>query len=147
RTFQQTQNCNFDPTLCFRPLVPTSLKAQAQAPVRMIIVGHSFGGLIVFNAISGSLIEGLTAEGAGALNSSIELPAQPRFGDMVVLVNPAFEATRYTPLFRVATRRAYPNYQAPLLVALSSTDDRANRVHFPWGRRLSTMFELLASDE
>ena len=153
RTFQRAQNCKLDPSLCQPDSSSSAVervqqtKAAARAPVRMLIIGHSFGGLIVFNAISGSLIESLTEEGGGTRQGSSGLPAPQRFGDMVILLNPAFEATRYTPLHRVATGRDYSSYQAPLLVALTSTADRANRVYFPWGRRLSTMFELKASPE
>jgi hypothetical protein len=108
--------------------------------VRFIMIGHSFGGLILFNAISEALMESLTHR-----------PEEPsvRFVDMVVLLNPAFEASRYTPLHRIVTdpKRQFIQYQAPLLVSITSKADWATRVAFPAGRFLNTLFEVAASDE
>jgi hypothetical protein len=117
------------------------------AKVRMLIIGHSFGGLIVFNAISEYLIESLTEEGQGSTEASHGAATPQRFGDMVVLLNPAFEATRYTPLQRVAARRDYDHYQAPLLVLITSTADTATRRFFNLGRRVNSFFEHEASKE
>jgi hypothetical protein len=121
------------------------LKPGDRAKVRIIMVGHSFGGLLLFNAISGSLIESMTYnidsdDGPG--------PAQ-RFGDMVVLLNPAFEATRYAPLHRIATSptREYSRYQAPIFVSVTTTADWATGYAFPFGRFLNTIFETTASEE
>lgn len=113
--------------------------------VRFIMIGHSFGGLILFNAISGALVEGLTyREDSGD-------PSAPavRFGDMVVLLNPAFEAIRYTPVHRIVTNphRAFKRYQAPILVSITSTADWATGWAFPLGRFVNTLFEKTASPE
>jgi hypothetical protein len=146
RTFERAQNRKHDPELC-KPDSSSSAVDPAPAPrVQMIIIGHSFGGLIVFNAISEWLIENLTEEYEGS-------PAPQRSSVMVILLNPAVEATRYTPLYRAVLeneeehKNAYLNYQAPLLVVLTSTADRATRLYFWWGRVLSTMFERKASPE
>jgi len=113
--------------------------------VRFIMIGHSFGGLILFNAISESLIEGLTY---GEDSGDLAAPAV-RFGDMVILLNPAFEATRYTPLHRIVTNRErqFPRYQAPILVSITSTADWATGRAFPAGRFINTLFEHAASPE
>jgi len=111
--------------------------------VRVILIGHSFGGLILFNAISESLVESLTyAEDSG----NEEAPAR-RFGDMIVLLNPAFEATRFTPLHRIAIQRKYAQYQAPIFVSITSTADWATGKAFPLGRFFNTLFETTASPE
>lgn len=67
------------------------------------MIGHSFGGLILYSAVSGSLTEGLMAD-ADRREAGLQMF---RFADMVVLLNPAFEATRYTPSHRIATTRKY----------------------------------------
>ena len=78
-------------------------------------------------------------------------PAAPavRFGDMIVLLNPAFEASRYTPLHRIVTNpnRQFRRYQAPVLVSVTSTADLATRWAFRAGRFLNTLFEKAASPE
>jgi hypothetical protein len=111
--------------------------------VRMIMIGHSFGALVLFNAVSGSLVESLTiADDTGSPGSPSE-----RYGDLIVLVNPAFEATRYTPLHRIATLRDYEHYQTPLLVSLTSEADIATKVFFPLGRFFNTVFQKVTSRE
>jgi hypothetical protein len=153
RAFQRTQNCQANSKLCMPMVEQTaeeSLELQRGAPgpkVRMLIIGHSFGGLIVFNAISEYFIESLTEEGQGSTEASHGAATPQRFGDMVVLLNPAFEATRYTPLQRVAASRDYDHYQAPLLVFITSTADWATRYAFKWARRVNSYFEHGASKE
>jgi hypothetical protein len=151
RAFQQTQNSKSKPDDCTTVnTAPDKEKQRCKAvepKVRMIIVGHSFGGLIVFNAIAEHLIESLVEEGEGSADASHSTVPVQRFGDMVVLINPAFEAVRYTPLQRVASRRTYDHYQAPILVTVTSTADVATRVFFRAGRGLNTVFENEASPE
>ncbi len=118
--------------------------AKGTSPaVRTMMIGHSFGGLIVFNAVSGSLTESLTAD------ADVREPGQQmsRFADMVVLLNPAFEATRYTPLHRIATTRKYTNYESPIFVSITSTADLATKEAFPLGRSINSVFERTASEE
>ena len=63
------------------------------------MIGHSFGAWILYNAVAGSLVESLThADDTGG-----QANVNTRFADMIVLLNPAFEAVRYTPLHRIAS--------------------------------------------
>ena len=112
--------------------------------VKIVLVGHSFGGLILYNAISGSLIESMT----NAFDAE-ETAAAPywRFADLAVLINPAFEATRYAPLQRIAAGAKYERYETPLLVTVTSTTDSATRVFFRLGRAVNTLFEQHADAE
>src|SRR5207244_10764430 len=69
------------------------------------------------------------------------------YGDLVVLVNPAIEATRIVPFFAalneyVRTRVALLSpAQPPRLVILSSKGDWATRGTFPVARVFSTLLE------
>ena len=121
---------------------PTCSAQTKRCKIRLLLIGHSFGGLILFNAISESLIDSLAVdEDEGEGSSPV-----PRFGDMVVLVNPAFEASRYEPLHRIATMRPpYRKYQAPIFVSVTSTADWATKLAFPFGRFFNTIFEHTAS--
>lgn len=111
--------------------------------VRMLMIGHSFGAWILYNAVAGSLIESLThAEDTGDSNA-----VNLRYADMIVLLNPAFEASRYTPLHRIATTSSYARYQAPLLVSVTTSADWATRTAFPAGRFLNTQLEVEVGDE
>lgn len=102
---------------------------------RLILVGHSFGGLILFSAVSEYLIEGAAAPGA----------IKP-FGDLVILVNPAFEAARYQPLHTVVANRSdYDAYQRTCFIAITATNDWATGLAFPIGRWFGTFFQSTRS--
>jgi hypothetical protein len=106
------------------------------AQSRLVIVGHSFGGQVVHSALSQLLMERSLAEARG-----VAAAPQP-FADLVVLVNPAFEAARYQPLFEIVTeRKFYPSDQRPILAILTSEGDQATGRAFPAGRSLSTIFQ------
>lgn len=99
---------------------------------RLVLIGHSFGGQIVYSALSQILLDRL-----------IELDGEPpeTFGDLVILVNPAFEAARYAPLRDASLQRTYPAGQLPLVTIFTATNDDATGIAFPLGRWFSTIFE------
>jgi pimeloyl-ACP methyl ester carboxylesterase len=106
---------------------------------RLIVVGHSFGGAVVFSALE-QILESRFALSAG----TPQQPAGPvqGFGNLVVLINPAFEAQLYAPLGDMAAEmQAYPPSQLPVLAILTSEADWATGVAFPLGRWFSTWFE------
>lgn len=114
-------------------------------PVRMMMVGHSFGGHILLTALGGSVIK--------SLSTFSEKPLDPancpqngsgdvaRDSDLIVLVNPAIEGTRYDPIHRVAERWRHRCYRAPLMISVTSEADVATKVFFRLGRLASTLFE------
>lgn len=141
RTYQKERNKKWDAknhsSLTEQGMCHSVLRNK-RPPVRMLIIGHSFGGLIVFNSLEPYLLE------------SVEAPDSPdatirRYGDMVVILNPAFAARRFVPLFRAAATRKYNCYQAPIFVAITSHADSATRVWFPFGRFFGTFFEHFSS--
>jgi len=107
------------------------------ASTRLIVIGHSFGGLIVYSALSQIM-----------LDRFVDLTGEPpeTFGDLIVLVNPAFEAARYTPLRDASIQRHYPRGQRPLITIFTATNDDATRRAFPLGRWFSTFFDKYRDD-
>ena len=105
---------------------------------RFVVVGHSFGGALVFSAMSEILENGFVqTHGPDAVVSDTV-----GFADLVVLINPAFEAARYSTLSDMANeRRRYFPSQLPVLAVLTSEDDDATGKAFPMGRWFSTLFE------
>src|SRR6185312_1632933 len=106
---------------------------------RLIVVGHSFGGAVVFSALE-QILESRFVLSAG----TPEHPAGPAqgFGNLVVLINPAFEAQLYAPLADIATEmKTYAPSQLPVLAILTSEADWATGIAFPMGRWFSTWFE------
>lgn len=101
--------------------------------VRVILIGHSFGGLIVFNSIAESLLdELLRAKDAGKHRPLL---------DLVLLINPAFEASRFEPLFQVAKDKPPSAADRPLFVSITATNDSATGSAFPAGRAVNSLFE------
>lgn len=110
---------------------------QEKNKIRMLTIGHSFGGLIVLNTMTGEFI-----------GSVVRKPQSlSRLGDLVVVVNPALEGTRYEALHATASRvKQYrSDKQYPVLVTITGQDDQATRLAFPAARALSTMFEPVVS--
>jgi hypothetical protein len=112
--------------------------------VRMLTIGHSFGGLITFESLSSEF-----------LRNSVRFRENPRedtwmsrVGDLVVIVNPAFEGTRYEPLRAAAPRlRPLERNQLPVLIIATSEGDWATKYAFPFARQFSTMLEERRSEE
>jgi hypothetical protein len=64
------------------------------------------------------------------------------FGDLVVLANPAFEASLYQPFQELIDRSLpFAPTQRPVLVILASETDTTTRVFFKLGRTLATVFQ------
>jgi pimeloyl-ACP methyl ester carboxylesterase len=100
---------------------------------RSVLIGHSFGSLILERALAQAVISALLAAEAHEL----VFPA-----DLVVLFNPAGSATRAKQLVDILARNRLKTYrydrrgnrfERPLLVSLTSESDRATRVYFPAG--------------
>ncbi|MGY6276424.1 esterase [Methylomonas sp. MgM2] len=108
------------------------------AKSRLVVIGHSFGGAVVFSATSQILASRFVNSGKGKAYTG----DADGFGDLVVLLNPAFEALRYAPFYDMAQARcSYFPSQTPRLVVLTSEADDATGTLFPLGRIFSTVFE------
>lgn len=98
------------------------------------LIGHSFGGLIVYNAIAESLLDSLVRTAPGE-------PAKP-IVDLALVLNPAFEASRFEPLFQAAVaRQTATSTGRPIFVSITSSDDSATRTAFPLGRAINSVFD------
>jgi hypothetical protein len=108
---------------------------------RLVIVGHSFGGALVYSATSQLIMERLALAA-----SSPEDPEVRGFGDLVVLVNPAFEAARFEPLHAAVEAGTYPPDQRPVFIVVTSQGDQATGRAFPLGRWLPAKFDDYRND-
>lgn len=116
---------------------PGQTETQLCRKVRLLIVGHSFGGLLVFNAISESLIRSVTQFDHGKDEEDVV----GEYADLVVLVNPAIEGSRYEPLHQAVLRRKYSGRQLPIFVAVTAANDWATRYAFCAGRIVNSILE------
>jgi hypothetical protein len=106
---------------------------------RLVLIGHSFGAALLFDAVKKTFEQNLKARHS---NGCMALgPEVSGFGDLVVLVNPAFEADRYESLLSLARSAGpYCPQQTPLLLTVAADNDTPTRVWFPVGQFLSAHF-------
>lgn len=113
-----------------------SIREQRAEPRDLTIhVGHSFGARILYNAVAQGLVRQTELAHPGPGGGNYKMIRG--FGDIVILLNPAFEASLFTT-FDSVRRKEYPfdPHQPPLLISISSETDRATRVAFPVGQFL-----------
>ena len=124
---------------------------------KLVIVGHSLGG----RAVYGALRPFYTA--AVATPRPRELATRPKsvastgwnidepFGDLVVLVNPAFSASAYRTIARRfaadTVSHGSDSHQAPhMLIAASTADEVMGRI-YPLSQRVARWFEEAQPDD
>jgi hypothetical protein len=123
------------------------LNASRKEASRLVVIGHSLGGTIVFESIAniykarlGEAWPGVDVNGMSRVLSG--------FGDLVLLVNPAFEAERWHTIHDLAASYvSFSKQQTPLLVVASSETDLPNRRYFPIAQRFGTMLQKTRDDE
>ncbi|MGH8501027.1 MAG: esterase [Gammaproteobacteria bacterium] len=114
------------------------IKERRGRNTTLTIVGHSFGGAAIYDALS-QVLEARFARTVDAPNTQGGIEG---FGNLVVLINPAFEALQYATLSDMSTEYApYRESQLPLLAVLTSEGDKATKYAFKVGRWFSTLFE------
>lgn len=114
--------------------------SQSKPPnSRIAVIGHSFGAQVVYTALQ-HVIEYNLIDPRG---DKLLLEDYKVFGNLVVLMNPAFEALRFSTLFDMSQEgcRHYPRDQVPNLVMLTSESDAVTRYIFPYVGRNSILFE------
>ncbi len=105
---------------------------------RLFVVGHSFGADVVYNALSPIMLERLIRNQNKDCNNKII----KGFGDFVFLINPAFESLQYINFSSLLSgKHTYCNDQFPVFAILTSQQDKATKYAFPYGRKVSTLFE------
>jgi opacity protein-like surface antigen len=106
------------------------------------VVGHSFGGLIVYNGLSQDLIDGLTTA-CTTVSALAADPTRRPWPDEVLLINPAFEASRFETLNRLGLRSGDCQGLArlPLVTVITADNDEWTGPVFTAARRLLTLFE------
>lgn len=111
-----------------------NVRRQRANPGDFIVeIGHSFGARILYSSTSQLLLYELQAKHPGYREGKYDRIQGP--ADLIVLLNPAFEASTYTALD--STRRwqeRFSEEQRPVLLTVSTTNDWATKTAFPMGQ-------------
>lgn len=102
---------------------------------RTYIIGHSFGGLIAYQANSQSL----ALRYGGAVLDSRGSPTSTKVGDLLILINPAIEALRFSALHSLWSEYSNDPFYSPNTVVVGSRTDWATRILFPAGVAVGTL--------
>jgi hypothetical protein len=149
-----------------RTMVVKSREAQLRATPRtafdttsLVFVGHSFGGALLYSAVATSLngsvgaaiqkgTRATAAQADQATRQRMLTNAQPVIsnepvrvptaGDLVILVNPAMEASRFSNLNQTRNLRFDPR-QVPIFMTVASDADGAVGGFFPVGQAFATV--------
>jgi hypothetical protein len=114
-----------------------------RSDTKLLIIGHSFGGDIVYSAVAPILAERMVEN---FQNNGRAIPPES-LGDLVVLINPAIEASRFEALIQIVKGHAFPAGTTCALAIFTSKGDLATKTAFPAGRIVSTVFQSHRNDE
>jgi hypothetical protein len=131
-----------------RPINGQAQKADPQHFLGMVTIGHSFGGQLLLKAVTSSLESQLVAksEHAGYLRDSTAGVTENKtvkldgVGDLIILVNPAAEASQYQRLHALGQMLRYEPTQTPVILTLSAVTDYPRHNLFTIGRVLGEIF-------
>jgi hypothetical protein len=127
----------------------SDVPAQPAHFLGLATIGHSFGAQIVLRSVASSVENQLMLlnqnpaylRGARAADPKGTLPVSVSgFGDLVILINPAVEASQYHRLHLLSRGLNYLPLQTPLVLTVSSEDDYARHRLFKFGRMLGEFF-------
>ena len=128
-----------------------ALAQGAVGPNRLVFIGHSFGAAVLYSALSPVLvarfiqhtqfdpIDPQTEPGC-----SVNAVAPKTVGNLVVLINPAFEAMRFSTLHKLSKDCHFPPEQPPLIAVITGTNDEATGSLFPIARYVRTIWQKYA---
>lgn len=122
-----------------------SLKDEALAnKTRLVIVGHSFGGAMVYSAFDNILKNQAAKAILPYLRHESDTAEIITAGntDLVVLVNPAFEALLYSGLAEITGAcKNYNPKQTTLLMTIGAVNDSATKIAFPIGNFFPALWQ------
>lgn len=115
-------------------------RANENPESKTLLIGHSFGGLLMEQALVQYLVRTTVAVETGQLDFPV---------DLVMLINPASSSLRAKQLIEALARdrtKVYEvnkkgeRYERPLMISVTSKTDRATGVLYPMGTALGLIF-------
>jgi hypothetical protein len=105
---------------------------------KCVVIGHSFGGLVLEKAMAQALAGGVLAQDVQSNGRPFDAPA-----DLILLVNSAAESIygkEMSDMFGRIGNRDSVNPNRPLLISITSESDSATHGWFPIGTFLPSLF-------
>ena len=100
--------------------VGSIVKADPEQRDQFIAIGHSFGARLLFSATAQTLVSAVEQAHPGFPGGTYKVIQG--LSDAIVLLNPAFEASRYSAINDfIRNEEAYAEVQAPLVVTPTSS--------------------------
>ncbi|MBK5529360.1 hypothetical protein JFT91_18030 [Pseudomonas sp. TH08] len=132
----------------------SQLQAKEDTQSRLVFIGHSFGAAVLYTALAPILVERFTQ--STSFDPADELSTtgcqkNPKeslktVGDLVVLINPAFEAMRLATLQKLSMGCHYTKDQQPVLAIVTGTTDLATKRAFHIARAPRARFQKYTAD-
>lgn len=114
-----------------------SIRCQRENIRDMVVaIGHSFGARILFSSVSYAVLHDSQMKHPGSRGGMYGRISGA--ADLTILVNPAFEASRYSSIDSLRRPlETFDEAQQPVLLTVSTTGDYATRFAFPAGQIIS----------
>ncbi|EJG1806049.1 hypothetical protein BS057_RS23225 [Vibrio parahaemolyticus] len=114
---------------------------------RLVAIGHSFGGSVLFSSVKNKLYSELIELQNEREDKETDTSKEYQLSNLYILLNPAIENIQFAPLHDLSEeivrndKSAFSLDSPPRLVVLTSENDYATGVSFPLGRLFGTLFE------
>jgi hypothetical protein len=112
----------------------------------LVVIGHSFGGALLMSTV-GNELNRAAGEALVGSRGGDQVTVTNRMADLVVLINPAVEASRFDNLREASSTAAFSDDQVPVLLTLSSEADHPNKILFPIGQSIAFVQKAARSRE
>jgi hypothetical protein len=114
----------------------------------MVTIGHSFGAQVLIRAVASQLESQLVSlngrsgylRGSAPTQATSDPVELDGIGDLIILVNPATEASQYQRLHVLAQSLRYQPTQTPVILTVSAKTDYPRHRLFAFGRVLGEIF-------
>lgn len=115
-------------------LAELSLIRNINEKNRLVSVGHSFGGGVLYSSVMQKLVDSVVSADLSSNSGSSEIISKA-YGDLVILMNPALEAARVEVLNRrLGEAEGFNSCQPLVMAAFTSEKDEALFDAFPKGQ-------------
>ncbi|WP_152535911.1 hypothetical protein [Bradyrhizobium sp. Ai1a-2] len=112
-------------------------KSEPDSLDQFVAIGHSFGARMLFSATAQSLVYETERAHPGFPGGEYKLVEGA--ADAVILLNPAFEASRYTAIDDITRKdEHFQVVQPPLMITVATDNDWATKLAFPVGQWLGS---------